>query len=353
MKMRPVLISFVQMSKRGANHTGEAPYNRIAVKRNPTRPHTVAALAARQHGVVSRHQLRQLGMSDTAISRAAEIGRLHLVFRGVYAVGHPLRSERSRLMAAVLACGKGAVVSHRSAAALLGLLDQGPGVIDVIAPRSRGRKIDGIYLHRVRPPRLEETGTMHGIPCTSPSRTLVDLAGVVGERTLRSAFERAATRRRMLDIPAIEASIDPRRRGMKVLLGLIGEWRGAAPLLTTRGKLKSPLEAKVLPLIVQRDLPAPLFNAPVDIANGRIEVDFLWPEHRFVLEADSRDFHGTAVAFERDRWRDRELMRAGYAVLRVTHREAEQEAEAITETVVARLCSVPSLPRFLALPRSS
>jgi len=210
-------------------------------------------------------------------------------------------------------------------------------VIDVIAPPSRGRKIDGIYLHRVRPPRREETGAFDGIPCTSPARTLVDLAGVVGERTLRSAFERAAARRRMLDIPAIEQSIDPRRRGMKVLLGLIDDWRGAAPLLKTRGKLKSPLEAKVLPLIVQRDLPAPLFNAPVQIAEGRIEVDFLWPGQRFALEADSRDFHGTAVAFERDRWRDRELMRAGYSVLRVTHQQAEREAEAVAEAVAFKI----------------
>jgi hypothetical protein len=290
--------------------------------------------------MVSRDQLRQLGMSNAAITRAAETGRLHRVFRGAFAVGHPHWNIRSRSMAAVLACGKGAVVSHRSAAALLGFVDKGPVVIDVIAPPSRGRKIDGIYLHHVRPPRLEETGTFDGIPCTSPARTLVDLAGVVGEWTLRSAFERAA-RRNMLDLAAIEASIDPRRRGMKVLLALIEEWRGAAPLLGKRGKLKSPLEAKVLPLIIQCDLPPPLFNAPVQLANGRIEVDFLWPDHRFALEADSRDFHGTAVAFERDRWRDRELMRAGYSVLRVTSRQAEREAEAIADTVAARLSSSP------------
>ncbi|HEV2858301.1 MAG TPA: type IV toxin-antitoxin system AbiEi family antitoxin [Solirubrobacterales bacterium] len=252
-------------------------------------------------------------------------------------------------MAAVLACGKGAVVSHRSAAALFGLLDDGPVVIDVIAPPSRGRKIDGIRLHLVRPPRLDEAGTFDGIPCTSPARTLVDLAGVVGERTLRSAFERAASRRRrMLDIPAIERSIDPRRRGMKVLLKLIDEWRGAAPLLTKRGKLKSPLEAKVLPLVLQRDFPPPLFNAPVQIAHGCIEVDFLWPDHRFVLEADSRDFHGTDVAFERDRWRDRELLRAGYSCLRVTSLQAERETEAIADTIAARLSPSPG-----AIPRSS
>jgi very-short-patch-repair endonuclease len=308
----------------------------MAPKKNPTRREALANTASRQNGVVSRRQLRQLGFDDDMVKREVAATRLHRVFRGVYAVGHAHTSERSRLRAAVLACGKGAVVSHRSAAALLRLIDKGPVVIDIIALPSRGRKIDGIYLHRVRPPRLQETGTFDGIPCTSPARTLVDLAGVVGEWTLRSAFERAA-RREMLDLSAIEASIDPRRRGMKVLLKLIDEWRGAAPLLGKRGKLKSPLEAKVLPLIARRDLPIPLFNAPVEIANGRIEVDFLWPDHRFALEADSRDFHGTAVAFERDRWRDRELMRTGYSVLRVTSLQAEKEAEAIADTVATRL----------------
>lgn len=153
----------------------------------------------------------------------------------------------------------------------------------------------------------------------------------------------------MLDIPAIERSIDPRRRGMKVLLGLIEEWRGAAPLLNTHGKLRSPLEAKVLPLLIQCNLPPPLLNAPVQIANGRIEVDFLWPDHRFVLEADSRDFHGAAVAFERDRWRDRELMRAGYSTLRVTSLQAEKEAEAIADTVAARI-SPRRTPTLLLTP---
>jgi very-short-patch-repair endonuclease len=300
-------------------------------------------LSARQHGVVARKQMRFLGMTEDMIDHAVAAGRLHRVFRNAYALGRSPTNEHSRLMAAVLACGKGAVVSHRSAGGLLGLLDRGPAVIDVIAPPSRSRAIDGIYLHRVRPPRLEETGTFDGIPCTSPARTLVDLAGVVGERSLRSAFERAAARRRrMLDIPAIERSVDPRRRGMKVLLRLIDEWRGAAPLLTGRGRLKSPLEAKVLPLVIGRDLPSPLFNAPVAIANGRIEVDFLWPDHCFVLEADSRDFHGTALAFERDRWRDRELMRAGYSTLRVTSLQAETEAEDIADTVAARLSRPPS-----------
>lgn len=296
----------------------------------------VAVIADRQQGVISRDQMRRLGFKDGAISHAVASGRLHRVFHGAYALGHRRIAGRGRLMAATLACGKGAFISHRSAAALLELVDKGPVVIDVIAPPSRGRGIDGIYLHRVRPPRLEETGTVDGIPCTSPARTLVDLAGTVGAWTLGSAFERAA-QRRMLDIASIEASIDPRRRGMKGLLLLVERWRKAAPLTKTRGRLKSPLEAKVLPLLVRRDLPPPLFNAPVQIADGRIEVDFLWPDQRFVLEADSREFHGTAVAFERDRWRDRELTRAGYSVLRVTSKEAEHEGEDVAETIEVRL----------------
>lgn len=274
-------------------------------------------------------------MDDAKVKREISAARLHRVFRGVYALGHPNVSERGWLRAATLACGHGAVVSHRSAGKLLGLLDKGPAVIDVIAPVTRGRTIDGIHLHRVRPPRRDEVGTVAGIPCTSPARTLVDLASVVGDWTLRSAFERAA-QRRCLDIPAIERAIDPGRRGVGSLRALVEVWRQAAPL-AKNGRLKSPLEAKVLPLLVQRDLPVPLLNALVTIANGQIEVDFLWPDHRFALEADSRDFHGTHLAFERDRWRDRELMRVGYSTLRVTHRQAEKEAQAIADTIASRI----------------
>ena len=292
-------------------------------------------LAESQHGVVSRNQMRAAGWSDKAIGHAVASSRLRRIFHGVYAFGGTRVSTRGHLRAAVLACGDGAVISHRSAAGLLRLLDEGPVVIDVIAPPSRGRKIDGIRFHRVRPPRRDEVGTVAGIPCTSPSRTLVDLAGTVGDWTLRSCFERAA-QKKLLDIPSIEASMDPGRRGNRSLRALIDEWRGAAPLAKT-GRLKSPLEAKVLPIVARRNFPAPLLNAPVEISKGRIEVDFLWPDHHFALEADSRDFHSAEIAFERDRWRDRELMRAGYSTLRVTHLQAETEANAIAETIAVRL----------------
>jgi hypothetical protein len=274
-------------------------------------------------------------MSDTSIRRALEARRLHRVFHGVYALGYATSGTSARLTAATLACGPGAVVSHRSAAVLLRLLDRGPISVEVIAIGDKGRKIDGIRAHAIGPLRRDETGTVDGIPCTSPARTLVDAAGTVGMRTLRSMFERAAARK-LLALDAIEASMTPGRRGTPALRGLVEEWRRAAPVAATQ-RLKSPLEAMVLPLLMRRGAPAPCSNAPVELVKGRIEVDFLWDEQRFVLEADSRDFHATDVAFERDRWRDRELLRVGYSSLRVTRLQAEEEAEAVADAVWRRL----------------
>ena len=274
-------------------------------------------------------------MSEGAIRHAVGVGQLHPVFRAVYALGRSRIGQYGRMLSAVLACGERAVTSHRSAAALLGLLDRAPTVIDITVPNQRGRAIDGIRCHKSTL-RLSETGDCRGVPCTSPARTLVDCAGEVGMRTLRSMFERAAAKR-MLDLEAVNASMRPGRTGTAALRKLTEEWRLAAPI-AWNSRLKSPLEAMVLPLIVRQGLPAPRCNAPVPLANGRrIEVDFLWEKQRFVLEADSRDFHATEVAFERDRWRDRELMRVGYSSLRVPRSQAEGEPEEVADAVFQRL----------------
>lgn len=304
----------------------------------------LAKLALAQHGVVSRAQLQRLGFSKHAIERDVRAGRLHRVFRGTYAVGHLRIGERGWMRAATLACGAGTVVSHRSAAALLGLVDRAPAVVDVIAPGSAGRRIAGIRAHDVRRPARSEAGSVDGIPCTSPARTLADIAGEVGTRTLRSGFERAAAKG-VLDVEAVEAAATRPVRGAAAVRALAGEWRNAAPV-SRRRRLQSPLEAMVLPLVTDAggaEPPRP--NAPLRLADGStIEVDFLWPRRRLVLEADSRDFHATDVAFERDRWRDRELMRIGYSVLRVTRRQAETEPEAVAAAVAARLGGDPSPP---------
>jgi predicted transcriptional regulator of viral defense system len=308
----------------------------------------LARLAGTQHGVVSRRQLRRLGFSDKEIEAGIRLGRLHRVFRGVYAVGYPQEGKKARMRAATLACGEGTVVSHRSAAALLGLLDTAPVVVDVIAPGSAGRKLDRIRAHETV--RLEpyETGSVDGIPCTSPGRTLADIAGEVGMRTLRSGFERAAAKG-ILDVAAVEAAAARGTRGAGAARRLARAWRKAAPA-ARKGRLKSPLEAMVLPLLLSRGVAPPRINAPVRLRDGStIEVDFLWPAERLVVEADSRDFHATDLAFERDRWRDRELLRVGYASFRVTRLQAETETAEIAAAVAERLRAQPPASRSAAI----
>lgn len=297
----------------------------------------VAALAERQHGVVARRQLRRLGVGDDAIDRAAAAGRLHRVFRGVYAVGHRRIGRRGRMIAAALACGPGAAVSHRSAAALHGLIERGPTVVDVIASGQRGRGIDGIRAHRCRPLQPPDRASVAGIPCTSAPRTLVDLAGTVGTRTLSRAFEVAAYRQ-LLDLDAIEAILARgRRRGAPGLRVLLSAWRATGASLPVQPDLRSPFEARLLPLLATSRLPMPVVNAPVRTPGGRLEVDLLWPDQRFVVEADGRRHHGNDLAFERDRWRDRELLRAGYTTLRVSWRQVDSEPEAVLAAVRIRL----------------
>jgi very-short-patch-repair endonuclease len=209
-------------------------------------------------------------------------------------------------------------------------------VIDVICVRQGGREIDGIRAHLVSFPGRDERGAVDGIPCTSPSRTLVDLAAVLGDDSLRRAFERAATMRQ-LDLAAIEAVLGRgRRRGAKRLRTILEEWRPAAEL-ARESKLRSPFEARLLPLLAAEQVPLPEINAPVRVASRTLEVDLLWPDQRLVVEADSQRHHGIAVAFERDRKRDRELLDAGYTVIRVTWRQAEREAPEVAASIRAFL----------------
>jgi very-short-patch-repair endonuclease len=298
----------------------------------------VAGLAARQYGVVARSQLRALGVTDASIANSVANGRLHPVFRGVFAVGHPHIGDHGRMFAAVLACGKGTVVSHLAAAALLGLHERPPPVVDVIARGESGRGIDGIRSHQVPRPNGEEGGHCDSVPCTSPSRTLVDLAGMLGERSLRRKVERAAVLR-ILDVPATERVMArARRRGAPVLRAILGDWRaaGSEPGTGQPGSqphLRSELEARLLALIGAARLPLPLCNRRVEADGHRIEVDFLWPEQRLVVETDGERFHDNPVAFERDRMRDRALHLSGYRVVRMTHSQIDSEPEAAISTI--------------------
>jgi very-short-patch-repair endonuclease len=297
----------------------------------------VADLAGAQRGIVTRGQLREAGLSDGAIHRWERSGRIRRVFRGVYSVGSTAIGERGRIQAAVLASGGGAVASHRSAAFLLGIGERSPRVVDVIPNRQGGRKMDGIRFHDVTRPARHELVRVSGIVCTSVARTTVDLAGVYGEDKLRETFERAAAAGK-LDLPAIEEVLESgtRRRGAPALRRVIAEWRPVAE--TARySTVRSLFEAKLLPLVASAGLPMPRINSPVRTAERILEVDLLWEDQRFVVEADSRRHHATEVAFERDRKRDLDLMEVHYEVLRVTWKQVEREPQKVFAVVRNKL----------------
>jgi very-short-patch-repair endonuclease len=295
----------------------------------------IASVARGQEGLITREQLEACGLSSSQIKRWARDRRLHLLLRTVYVLGAPNVGPRTRMRAATLAC-PGAVISHRSAAALLRLRDVPPVVIDVIPPVERGRKIDGIKAHRVAFPGPGEVRTAYGIPCTTVARVLVDLAGTHGIDELRKAVEMAATRR-VLDIAAVEAVLAKgKRRGAPALRSVLGEWRPVAET-ARHSTIRSLFEAKLLPLVAAANLPIPEMNARVRTADRVLEVDLLWPDQRFVVEADSRKHHAIEVAFERDHKRTRELLAAGYGVLRVSWREAEREPEAVVGVIRSEL----------------
>jgi very-short-patch-repair endonuclease/predicted transcriptional regulator of viral defense system len=286
-------------------------------------------VAASQEGLVTTSQLRAVGLTSEAVTRWVSTGRLHPVLRTVFALGRAAVGPRARLRAVVLACGPGTVISHRSAAWLLGLREVNPATLDVICPGQAGRKVDGVRVHVVPYPEPTEVRTASGIPCTTVARTIVDLAGTHGIDKLREAVEMAATRR-VLDVAAVEAVLDngPRRRGAPALRIVLDEWRPVAEA-ARYSTVRSLFEAKLLPLIAAAGLPIPQMNARVRTTERILEVDLFWPEQKFVVEADSRRHHAIEVAFERDHKRTRELITAGYGVLRVSWREAEREPHAV------------------------
>jgi very-short-patch-repair endonuclease len=303
-----------------------------------------ATLAERQEGLISRRQLDAIAISPGQIKRWVRDGHLRPVFHGVFVTGHGALGPRARIRAAALAC-PGAVISHRSAAALLGFGRVAPVTVDLIPLEQGGRKIDGIKAHRVPHPGPAERTLVHGIPCTSPARTVVDLAGAYGEVELGKTVEGAATEG-LLAVAAIDAILatGPKRRGAPCLRRVLAHWRPVAET-AKHATFRSLFEAKLLPLIADAALPLPRFNAPVHTAERVLEVDLLWPAERFILEADSRKHHGAEIAFERDRRRDRELLAARHTVLRVTWREVEEEPDAVLSVIRDELLRRSELKR--------
>ena len=265
---------------------------------------------------MSRRQLLAAGLSVRTIERRVEAGRLRPLHQGVYAVGGFALGRKGTWMAAVLACGEGALLSHRSAAALWGLMRDRGLPVEVTAARGRRRR--GIAVHEGGIVAADRTAVAV-IPVTTIARTLFDLAEFVDESTHERAFEEA-DRLGLLRIADLEAvcARGVGRRALPRVRRLIDEAR--LPEIT-----RSALEHRVLALCRDCGLPMPVTNVEV----LGYEVDALWPRQRLVVEADGYAFHRHRAAFERDRVRDAALQAAGYRVVRLTYRRLIREPDAI------------------------
>ena len=287
----------------------------------------IAALANGQHGVVAHAQLHAAGLSASAIGRRVDAGRLHRVHVGVYSVGHPVLTVRGRWMAAVLACGPGAALSDVAAAELWDIRRSAAALIDITVPGTGGRRRPGVRIHG----RLLHRGEViehDGIRVTTPARTLLDLAATLRERELHRAVDQAEIRE-LTDDPALAAMAraHPGHPGSGKLARALKQHYAGTTLT------RSELEELFLALCREHGLPRPAVNAHV----GTLEVDFLFPRERLVVETDGWRFHGHRAAFERDRRRDAQLTRAGYRTLRFTHRQIATEPQAVAATVAAAL----------------
>jgi very-short-patch-repair endonuclease/predicted transcriptional regulator of viral defense system len=288
----------------------------------------VVALANSQYGVVARRQLRDLGLSDAAIAHRVAAGRLHRLHHGVYAVGHTRLLQRGRWMAAVLSCAPGAVLSHAAAAALWELRASDATIVDVTIPGSGGRRRRaGIRLHRAR--SLDgQTAVMDGIPVTKPARTILDLAATLDVRAIERVIDQAENLR-LTDFPSLDA-----------LARALASHRGATKLRTvlrdhTPGTTltKSQLEELFLALCRAAGLPKPLVNHRV----AGFEADFVFADHRLIVETDSWRHHRSRDSFERDRRRDAIHAAAGWRTLRFTWRQIEHEPQTVAAAVAAAL----------------
>lgn len=274
----------------------------------------VARLATAQHGVVTRTQLLAAGVSSDGIKHRISTGRLHQMHRGVYAVAYlPRGNPFAAAIAAVLACGPEAVVSHRSAAALWEIGPPPEGPVEVSAPGKHHHP--AIRHHRARIDPRQITAR-HRIPVTTLPRTLLDLAAVVDERALTRAFNDAQILHR-LPVSQVERLVDGNggRAGVRLLVRVLDQ---------RQSPTRSAFEDDFVAFVKRHGLPSPEINQLV----AGYEVDMLWPQERLVAELDGRRFHTTVAAFERDRKRDADLTAAGYRVLRITWRRLVEEPAA-------------------------
>lgn len=279
-------------------------------------------LVRQQHGVIARSQLLGIGLSPRAIEHRVARGRLHPLWRGVYAVGRPAVSQKGRWMAAVLACGPEALLSHRTAATLWGFASTAGEEIDIVVPVGTYRRQPGIEMHRRSVLGTEHRREVAGIPVTDPTSTLVDLASCVPEWKVERAINEA-DRLDLIDPQMLRSEIrelEP-RPGMACMRRLLG-----CDALTDTG-----LERKFLAIVRSAGLPRPLTQEQV----SGYRVDFFWPDLGLVVETDGWRYHRTAGEQATDHRRDQAHTAAGLTTLRFAESQVRYKPEEVRTRLVA------------------
>jgi hypothetical protein len=269
----------------------------------------VARLAARQWGVVSAADLRACGLTKQAVWRRVQAGRLHPLYRGVYAVGHTNLPLEGHFLAAVKACGPNGILSHFAAAALYGLVTWDDRYPEITTTRSAQHR--GIRVHRTTTLAARDITRRKNIPITTPARTLIDLSSVLPFKPLRRATREAYALRLVTNATLADAM--GRKRGTARLANIVAT--GVPPT-------RSELEDAVLDLIVSGGLEPPDVSVPITVGGRRVVPDFRWPEQRLVVEADGAAWHDHRLAREDDAERQAILEADGERVVRVTWDQA-------------------------------
>jgi hypothetical protein len=273
-------------------------------------------MARRQHGVVTRGDLLGLGFSSKAIRHRLAVGRLHPMMRGVYCVGWPPPDRKQWWMAAVLACGEWACLSHRSAAALWGIAEEPPGRTDVSVRGHCDLRRPGVCVRvrcRLAPTCVTER---HRIPVTVPAQTLLDLATELSLKRLERAVNEA-DKRDLIDPESLRSAIDgyASQPGVRPLRDLLD--RQTFRLSDTE------LEVLFRPIAAAAGLPTPLTK---EMVNG-YEVDFFWPALGLVVETDGWRYHRTPATQTRDALRDQTHTASGLTPLRFSHHQVKYEPD--------------------------
>jgi hypothetical protein len=288
----------------------------------------IARIAVAQHGVVALEQLVALGLSRAAVRARVSAGRLHRVHRGVYSLAPAkLLSRNGHYMAAVLACGPGAALSHRSAAALLELIAWSPSTVDVSVPTPGGRsRRNAIRVHRATTLRPEEIVLVHRIPCTTVARTLLDLAETLDGAGVERALDQAA-KTEVLDFNQLKDQIarNQRRPAAAALQAILD---AHAPGSTPPW---NEFEKRMFALCRRIGLPDPEVQQWLYLGDGGplIRPDFMWRAQRVIVETDGWQTHGKRRSFESDRRRDQRATLAGWRPIRVTWLQLTNESERI------------------------